>query len=72
MDDADIARRNDEFFRRMALANHRLMVGGAIIETHCIECGRRIPAKRLKACRRAGLGCTRCIECQALAEGRTR
>jgi len=73
MDDADIARRNDEFFGRLALVNHRAASGGDIIETYrCIECGRRIPYRRIEACRMAGLGCTRCIECQAMIEGRKR
>lgn len=54
MDDADIARRNDEFFGRLALVNHRAAVGDIIETYRCIECGRRIPYRRIEACRRPG------------------
>lgn len=54
MDDADIARRNDEFFGRLALVNHRAAVGDIIETYRCIECGRRIPYRRIEACRMAG------------------
>lgn len=70
MDDIDRAQAHEQALRDDALAAHHRRVHGESDEppapsAHwCIDCDAPIPEAR----RLAVPGCTRCVECQALAE----
>jgi len=65
MDVADIAARNDAFFLTAALRNRAAAMESANDDDECVDCGCEIPQARIAACRAAGIGCCRCIACQA-------
>ena len=78
MDEADYGQQNEEFFRRVAFANHARRNYGDTIRNSselrscprnsCEDCGGEIGEKRL----RANPAATRCIKCQAKAENKIR
>ncbi|WP_047257989.1 TraR/DksA family transcriptional regulator [Chromobacterium subtsugae] len=68
MDEFDRAQELEELFRAQALAAQADLARLAprIGYSHCEDCGDPIPAPR----RAAAPGCTRCIDCQHIQEGR--
>jgi len=66
-DEIDRAQERDEFFRSLALGNHKTEGITGISAAECIDCGEPIPRAR----RMAVPGCCRCVDCQAEFERRS-
>lgn len=64
MDVADMAQEREQEERQQALAAVVRIDRTAVSNWFCDECGNSIPSAR----RLAVPGCTRCVECQGLAE----
>jgi phage/conjugal plasmid C-4 type zinc finger TraR family protein len=65
----DKAQQNDELFRQASLEKHFAKTRTGVLPyapTNCADCGKPIPAKRLKAEPQA----TRCVDCQGKYERR--
>lgn len=64
MDAADFAQEREERHRAEALAKVAIKPGQDVSNWFCVDCLLSIPHKR----REASPGCTRCVECQEIAE----
>lgn len=64
MDAADFAQEREEQHRAAALAKVTVKPGQDVSNWFCADCLQSIPHKR----REAAPGCTRCVECQEIAE----
>lgn len=65
MDSIDLAQERDEQLRAAALANIPRLPGTTPALWYCEDCLVAIPEAR----RQAVPGCTRCVDCQSMAEG---
>lgn len=66
MDAADQAQEREEHHRALALANVAIKPGQDVSNWFCVDCLLSIPHKRREAVK----GCTRCVDCQEIAEQR--